>query len=311
MVKELEKWESELDVCIRCGYCYEHCPFFKLTGWEIDTPRGKLILIHGLLTGKIKPSKELTEKIYECFYCKECEKSCSAKVPITDIFTDARKALLEEGFTGEGVTVAVDEDICSGCGICVAVCKSEATTLKEKGGKLVAEVDRVKCKGCGVCISACPSGARTLKEGYKVSKIEMKREIDEYLNNAKDPKVIVFCCNWSIYPGLQLSEFHSNGENYKIIVCMCGGRISPDLIIYAFTRGAGGVMLGVCPFGECEHDGNYKAYRRVRALQRMFKSFGVEPERIKIDWFKTGEAKKLKKSIEDFVNKIAKMGEIK
>lgn len=181
-VKHLKSWGQELNVCIRCGYCYENCHIFKISNWESDTPRGKLILIYGLLTGAIEPSEEIALKIFECFYCRLCEDSCSANVSVTEIITDARKALIEEGFNVEGTTALVDEDVCSGCGVCVAVCKTEATSLKEaEGGKKKVHVDKSKCEGCGVCIAACPSGARKLKEGYKVSQEELLSEIRSLL----------------------------------------------------------------------------------------------------------------------------------
>ena len=47
-LEKLEKWKGALNKCIRCGYCYEHCPIYKSTRWEIDSPRGKLILLYGL-----------------------------------------------------------------------------------------------------------------------------------------------------------------------------------------------------------------------------------------------------------------------
>ncbi len=182
--EKLKKWEKELHVCIRCGYCYEHCHFFKLSNWETDTPRGKLILIYELIKGKMKPTVNIAEKIFECCYCRNCEKSCSAKVPVTEIFTDAKEALFEAGFDVDGTAAKVDEERCSGCGICVSVCKTEATTLKEKDGKRIASVDKVKCQGCGVCISACPSGARTQKEGYAISPKELLDKVISLLGNA-------------------------------------------------------------------------------------------------------------------------------
>ncbi len=184
-VDKLKKWENELNVCIRCGYCYEHCHLFKLTGWEVDTPRGKLLLIYGLVTGEIVPSEYIAEKIFECFYCKNCGKSCSANVAVTDIFTEAREVLKEAGFDVDGTTVKVDKDMCSGCGICVSVCKAEATKVEKEEGKRKAVVDKVKCQSCGVCVAACPTGARKPKEGYQISPKELRAKVAGYLVGAR------------------------------------------------------------------------------------------------------------------------------
>jgi len=72
-LERLKKWKDKLNVCIRCGYCYEHCPLYKHTRWETDAPRAKLALIYGMLNGEVKPSDYIAEKLFECFYCKRCE----------------------------------------------------------------------------------------------------------------------------------------------------------------------------------------------------------------------------------------------
>ncbi len=124
------------------------------------------------------------------------------------------------------------------------------------------------------------------------------------------PKVIVFCCNWSVKPGLRLSKLSSNEKDDKSIVAMCCGRVGPDLILEAFSKGAWGVMLAGCPPEECEHDGNYKAQRRFFMLRNMLDQFNIEPERLSLEWFSTGEADKLKKSVDAFTEKIAELGPI-
>ena len=59
----------------------------------------------------------------------------------------------------EAITSSVNEDICSGCGICVALCPYNAMELEVKEGKRVANSIPALCKGCGTCGAACPSGA--------------------------------------------------------------------------------------------------------------------------------------------------------
>lgn len=55
------------------------------------------------------------------------------------------------------IIAGVDEDLCSGCGICVGVCPYSARTLNREKG--IVEVNEVLCEACGACSAACPSGA--------------------------------------------------------------------------------------------------------------------------------------------------------
>jgi heterodisulfide reductase subunit D len=94
----LKEWENELNICIRCAYCFEGCPVFKELGWEADTARGKTILAYGLLSGELEPSKYIADKTFQCTYCRDCTERCSANVSIPEILSACRADLVEAGF---------------------------------------------------------------------------------------------------------------------------------------------------------------------------------------------------------------------
>ncbi|UCB59420.1 MAG: hydrogenase iron-sulfur subunit [Thermoplasmatales archaeon] len=310
--KRSRKYEQELNKCIRCGYCYELCPLFKSFYWESDTPRGKLLLIYGMITGEIKPTQKIVDKIFQCFYCKNCSDNCSAGVPITDILTDARADLIEQGFDVEGTIAKIDEDLCSICHICESICKYEALEVKkDKEGKEKMTVDKIECRGCGLCMAACPTGAISQKEGCEITLPELHNKVKEIIKEDKK-KLIVFACNWSVFPGMQLSESPSLVKTpYGIIVSMCSGRVAPELVLDAIEEGAWGVMVAGCPPEECDHDGNYKTRRRLVLLKNVIKELGIDPKRIRLEWFSTGESAKLSKAIDDYVKELDKIGPIK
>jgi glycolate oxidase len=96
--KYLKDWEQEMDICIRCAYCFEGCPVFKELGWDTDSPRGKIILSYGLLTAEIEPSQKIADKIFQCTFCKDCVERCSSSVSVPEILEAARAELVEAGF---------------------------------------------------------------------------------------------------------------------------------------------------------------------------------------------------------------------
>jgi len=62
----------------------------------------------------------------------------------------------------EAITALVDEDKCSGCGICELLCPFQAIELQPRDGERVSHINEAVCKGCGTCGAACPSGAITM-----------------------------------------------------------------------------------------------------------------------------------------------------
>ena len=156
--KHLEKWQGTLANCIRCGYCFEHCPMFKHTGWESDAPRAKIITAFGMLNGEIEPSQSAADKMFSCFYCKRCEAACSSGVPLTEIFTDVRKDLVDMGIEGPGTTSTTKLN-CAHCLICMGACPHEARSWDGKG----IATDPVKCQACGICLEVCPAGAAKIE----------------------------------------------------------------------------------------------------------------------------------------------------
>ncbi len=276
----LARWEKDLDKCIRCGYCFQHCPIFKATRWETDTPRGKLILLHGLLQGALEPSAYLAEKIFECFHCRRCEKACSSGVRPLQIFTDARADLLEAGWQPTGTVSVTDHERCARCLACLRLCPHEARRFD--GEKL--QTDPAKCQGCGGCLDACPAEAISIK-GFGTAPDELSAQLAKFLDAHDGLKVVTFACSWSSYPGL-LHARRSVAEPEGILITACAGRLAGRTVLEAFQRGARGVLLAGCQEKDCEHGGLARAEKRMRRLQGWLGQAGIRPERLK--WVQIG-----------------------
>ncbi len=104
----LKKWEQEMNTCIRCAYCFEGCPVFKVGGWDTDGARGKVILSYGLLCGELEPSQEVADKMFQCTFCKDCVERCSSSVSVPEILIAARADLVDKGFASDTHTRVID-----------------------------------------------------------------------------------------------------------------------------------------------------------------------------------------------------------
>lgn len=307
-LKHAEKWKETLNKCIRCGYCYEHCPLIKYTRWESDAPRAKLIMIYGMLSGNLEPSKYIGEKLFSCFYCKRCEAACSAGVPITDVFADVRADFAGTDFEASGTT-AVTGGGCVQCLACIRECPHEARLLVD--GKVVT--DMVKCQSCGICVEVCPVQCITIENAYGTDSDSLNSEISEFLNK-ENSKAIVFGCNWSFYPGLQTAAIplsHQVDQEYKILINLCGGRLSMQQIMEPLLHGAWGVLVACCPDGDCEHDGNIKAKTKVKLLRERFEEMDINPERIQLVQIAHGDKTGFQAAIDQFMDKINQIGPLK
>lgn len=61
----------------------------------------------------------------------------------------------------EPVVAEVDQEVCSRCRMCEAVCSFNAVSYDPKTKSM--KVIEAACKGCGACAATCPSGAMSLK----------------------------------------------------------------------------------------------------------------------------------------------------
>jgi len=92
---------------------------------------------------------------------------CEGPKDITDSVAQAKAAasevlsLLTRGKVEiEPIIASVDEEFCSGCGLCEKMCPYGALSLAESEGVMV--VNQALCKGCGSCAVICPSEAISL-----------------------------------------------------------------------------------------------------------------------------------------------------
>ncbi|MBN2790022.1 MAG: (Fe-S)-binding protein [Candidatus Delongbacteria bacterium] len=89
-LKYLKKYSAETDICTLCGTCRTVCPVFLEEGTESSSTRGRISLIHGLISEELNFTKNLSGKMYACLNCRKCVEICPANVNYADLITAAK-----------------------------------------------------------------------------------------------------------------------------------------------------------------------------------------------------------------------------
>ena len=91
-----------VQTCVHCGFCLAACPTYKEFGQEMDSPRGRIVLMKQVLEGNL-PWAEAQPHIDRCLGCLACEPACPSGVPYRDLISPYRAVAREktERTTGE------------------------------------------------------------------------------------------------------------------------------------------------------------------------------------------------------------------
>jgi glycolate oxidase iron-sulfur subunit len=80
--------------CVHCGFCLPTCPTYVLWGEEMDSPRGRIVLMK---QGHEEISAPLVEHLDRCLGCMACVTACPSGVKYDKLIEDAR-AQVERNF---------------------------------------------------------------------------------------------------------------------------------------------------------------------------------------------------------------------
>jgi coenzyme F420-reducing hydrogenase delta subunit len=195
--------------------------------------------------------------------------------------------------------VKANSNLCISCGNCVFYCPYDAAKLDSPG---VVSFDLALCRGCGLCVAMCPAIALDL-ENWERERISAL--ISRLSSEIRTPKILIFCCQWAVFPSLD-----GSGEltpNIRIIDLPCASRVDIYHILEAFQKGIDGVLIAACSEEDCKQEkASGKAKHSVEKLRERLKQIGLQ-DRLHFCTVSPRYPERFDKELKEFSQKIAAM----
>jgi glycolate oxidase iron-sulfur subunit len=87
--------DDELNMCVQCGLCLPHCPTFRVTGDESQSPRGRIALMRAVHNDGAPVTGDVLRAWDSCVQCRGCETACPSGVPYGHLMEATRESLAD------------------------------------------------------------------------------------------------------------------------------------------------------------------------------------------------------------------------
>src|SRR4051794_11836435 len=88
--------DEVIKTCVHCGFCLPTCPTYLETGSELDSPRGRIMLIKGALEGPLPLASPLVNHFDRCLGCLGCVPACPSGVQYGELIDNFRPMIEAE-----------------------------------------------------------------------------------------------------------------------------------------------------------------------------------------------------------------------
>jgi len=293
--------------CYSCGTCASMCLVRRVN--PDFNPRQ---ILHMVMLD-MKEEVLNSPVVWLCSACDLCFPMCPQEIHISELMKAIRNIAIREGVEPPGPFAVVDENLCSGCGMCVSACPyggiELATESVPGNGHVVARIDKFLCMGCGICTATCPSEAIRV-EGSSREQIAIRMQADGcFAEREIEPKIVVFICDWCLRAQDDVARVDQFPSHIRVVHVPCTGQLDPSLVLTALTQGADGVLVIGCRPGECHYQrGNLLVRRRIMEVKPLLEALGIGSERLGLEWIPTSQRGRVERAVEEFTEVIEQLG---
>ncbi len=129
------------------------------------------------------------------------------------------------------------------------------------------------------------------------------------MNKKFIPKITVFHCINAFTENTPLPSVGGNDFEITFIKLPCSSMVKDVFLLRAFEAGADGVVVLVCPEGQCRYvEGNIRAKKRVAWVKNLLDEIGIDGRRLSLTNIAAGDTDAATKIIDDVLKNLAELG---
>jgi len=123
------------------------------------------------------------------------------------------------------------------------------------------------------------------------------------------PKITLFHCINAFGNADELSLTDMDNCEMQTVKMACSSMVKDIFLLKAFEAGADGVVVLVCPEGQCRYvEGNIRAKKRVAWVQNLLDEIGLDGRRLALGNMAAGDKAAAAQIINDVLKNLAELG---
>jgi len=165
---------------------------------------------------------------------------------------------------------------CVGCDKCINICPYGAIEAEPLS---TPKVDYTKCTGCGACAVVCPHVALEIHghECAHFAELIMKHADRMKEIRARSPVILVICCQWAEFAGLDQNHSGLIEPNVAVLEIPCYSKLDPINVFQALLYGFDGVLVVACSDDDCKSkESRLTTEDNMKVLRTSLRQMGLE-----------------------------------